>query len=155
MARETMTRKAADNVYHHMDFHGALSTGISYLEEHYGADAVRAYVRQFARKFYASLIWDIHARGLDALSAYLHGLYTREGGLIRIESSDDELFLEVLLNPAVDHMRRQGYAVAPLFFETSRTLYEALCEDTLYAAEWIRWDEQTGQCAVRFYRRRP
>ena len=153
MARDTMTRKAADNVYHHMDFHGALSTGIAYLEQRFGPEAVREYVRQFARKFYAPLIRDIRTRGLGALRRYLHLLYAREGGRIRMESSEDELLLEVRLNPAVAHMRRQGYAVAPLFLETSRTLFEALCEETPYAAQWIRGDGETGRCAVRFTRR--
>jgi hypothetical protein len=153
MAREIMTRSAADNVYHHMDFHGALSTGIAWIEEQYGADAVREYVRQFARQFYAPLTKDIRAHGLAALRRHLHLLYTREGGRIRMESDDDELLLEVRQNPAVTHMRRQGYAVAPLFLETSRTLFEAVCEDTPFAVEWLGWDQETGRCSARFFRR--
>ena len=36
-----MTQQEEINV--HKDFHGALSRGIEYLHEHYGADAVREY----------------------------------------------------------------------------------------------------------------
>jgi len=153
MARERMTRSAADNVYHHMDFHGALSTGIAWIEEQYGPDAVREYIRGFARQFYAPVRADICANGLGALRRYLHLLYTREGGRIRLETGSDHLLLEVRRNPAVAHMRERGYAVAPLFFETSRTLFETLCEDTPYAVEWLGWDEETGRCSARFYRR--
>ena len=35
--REVIRRNAADNVYLHKDFHGALSTGLAYLEQRYGA----------------------------------------------------------------------------------------------------------------------
>ena len=153
MAREIMTRTAADNVYRHMDFHGALSTGIAWIEQQYGAEAVREYVRRFARQFYASVTADIRARGLGALRRHLHLLYTREGGSVRIESSGGELLLEVSRNPAVDHMRAHGYEVAPLFFETSRTLFEALCENTPYAVQWQGWDQETGRCSARFFRR--
>ena len=41
MAQESIRRNATDNVYLHKDFHGALSTGIAYLEQRYGAEAVR------------------------------------------------------------------------------------------------------------------
>jgi hypothetical protein len=153
MAREIMTRKAADNVYHHMDFHGALSNGIAWIEEQYGPEAVQEYVRRFTRQFYASVTKDIRAHGLGALRRHLHLLYTREGGRIRLESGGEELLLQVRQNPAVTHMREHGYAVAPLFFETSRTLFETLCEDTPYAVEWLAWDPETGRCSARFYRR--
>jgi hypothetical protein len=153
MARRIMRRKAADNAYHHMDFHGALSTGIAYLEERYGDEAVRDYVRQFARKFYAPLTREIAEHGLGALRRYLRRLYRREGGRIRMKSSADGLLLEVRRNPAVFHLRRQGYPVAPLFLETSRTLFAAWCEGTPYESQWIGWDEEMGRCAVRFARR--
>jgi hypothetical protein len=153
MAREVMTRKAADNVYRHMDFHGALSNGIAWIEEQYGAEAVREYVRRFARQFYASVTRDIRAHGLGALRRHLRLLYAREGGRIRIESTSDELLLEVRRNPAVAHMRERGYAVAPLFFETSRTLFEALCEGTPYSLEWLGWGQEPGRCSMRFSRR--
>jgi hypothetical protein len=155
MARQVMKRSAADNVYRHMDFHGALSTGIAYLEEHFGPDAVRDYLRQFARKFYAPLTRELQNRGLDALRDHLERLYAREGGRIRVKSSTDELLLEVLRNPAVIHLRRRRYPVAPLFLETSRTLFEAWCEGTPYEARWLRYDARTGRCAVRFRRRLP
>ena len=67
MTKEIVRRNAADNAYLHKDFHGALSTGIAYLEQRYGAEAVRDFLRQFARAFYASLTQAINARGLMAL----------------------------------------------------------------------------------------
>ena len=59
--KQIMNRNAADNTYLHKDFHAALSTGISYLEERYGAEAVREYLHQFAISFYAPLTADINS----------------------------------------------------------------------------------------------
>jgi hypothetical protein len=153
MTKEIIRRDSADNVYLHKDFHGALSTGITYLEQRYGAEAARDYLRQFARSFYAGVTQAINERGLIALREHLERSYALEGGQISITCSDDELLLTVEACPAVTHMREHGYGVAPLFYETSRTVYAAICEDTPFALEWLRYDEESGQNAVRFVRR--
>jgi hypothetical protein len=153
MTRETIRRNAADNVYLHKDFHGALSTGLAYLEQRYGAEAVRDYLWQFASTFYAGVRQAINERGLIALREHVERIYALEGGPIGIIFSDDEMVLEVEACPAVAHMQTHGYAVAPLFFETSKTVYAAICEGTPFASEWLRYDEGSGRSAVRFVRR--
>jgi hypothetical protein len=155
MAKEIIRRNAADNVYLHKDFHGALSTGIAYMEQRYGAEAVRDYLRQFASTFYAGVTQAINERGLIALREHLERVYAIEGGQIDIAFSEDEMRLEVEACPAVTHMREHDYAVAPLFYETSRTVYAAICDGTPFASEWLRYDEVSGRSAVRFFRRQP
>ena len=71
MPREVMDRRAADNVYLHRDFHGALSNALIYLEERFGPEAVREYLRGFALRFYAPLRAEIAERGLPAIADYL------------------------------------------------------------------------------------
>ena len=155
MTKEIITRHASDNVYLHKDFHGALSTGLTYLEERYGAEAVRDYLRQFASTFYAGVTQAINERGLIALREHLEHIYALEGGQIDIAFSDAEMLVEVEACPAVTHMREHGYAVAPTFRETSRTVYAAICEGTPFVSEWLRYDEVSGRSAVRFFRRQP
>ena len=155
MAKQTMSRRASDNEYMHKDFHGALSAGIEYVDRHYGAEAVREYLRRFALSFYAPLIADINSRGLVALKEHFEAIYAREGGRIRTILTEDELILEVEACPAVMHMRDHGYAVAERFSETERTVNAALCEGTPFKAELIEYDPQTGRSTQRFYRRAP
>jgi hypothetical protein len=155
MPKEIITRHAADNAYLHKDFHGALSTGIAYLERRYGAEAVRDYLRRFAAAFYAGVTQAINERGLIALREHLERIYKIEGGQIAIICSDDEILLEVETCPAVTHMREHDYAVAPLFYETSKTVYAAICEGTPFVSEWLRYDAGSGRSAVRFFRRQP
>ena len=153
MAKQTMHREASDNVYLHQDFHGALSAGVEYLHENYGEKAVRRYLRQFARSYYAPLTEALMNRGLVALEEHFRKIYDLEGTTVRFDLSEDELRIDVEACPAVTHMRKQGYPVARLFRETTDTVNRAICEGTPYAAELVEYDEQTGKSVQRFYRR--
>jgi len=153
MAREVMRRKASDNVYLHKDFHGGLSGGIEYIDRHYGADAVREYLRQFASAFYAPLTAEINGRGLAAMKERIEHVYRTEQAAVTTRLSPDELLVEVPACPAVTHMRSHGYPVARLWSETSRTMYETICAGTPFAVEMLEYDDATGRSRVRFYRR--
>jgi hypothetical protein len=155
MAKQVMRRAAEDNEYLHRDFHGALSAGIEYLHEKYGEDAVREYLWQFARSFYAPLTEALGSRGLVALEEHYGRVYELEGGEVRISRSDDELRIEIEACPAVTHMRKQGYSVARLFRETKGTVGKAICHDTHFEAELLEYDDQTGRSVQRFFRRKP
>ena len=152
MVKEIIRRRASDNEYLHKDFHGALSAGIDYLTKNYGEQAVRDYLRRFATAFYAPLRDAINARGLIALKEYWEDIYRIEGGKIEIELSDDEMILKVKACPAVMHMRQQNYLVAELFYETTKTVNEAICQGTSFAAELLEYEAQTGRSVQRFYR---
>ena len=154
MVKEVMRRKASDNVYLHKDFHGALSNGIQFIHEKYGAEAVRDYLRQFVAAYYSALKAEIKRRGLAALRDHFEKIYRLEGGVISMECSKDELRLEVEACPAVSHMRRRGYPVAALFYETTKTVNEALCVDSPFDAELISYDNANGHSIQRFYRRK-
>jgi len=153
--KERIERRAADNAYFHPDFHGALSCGIEYLDAQYGTEAVRGYLRTFARTYYAPLREALRARGLAALKDHFEALYRAEGGEAAFALTADELVIRVEACPAVRHMRARGYPVARLFHETTRTVNEALCEGTPYAAELAAYDPETGRGVQRFYRRAP
>jgi len=153
MPKEVMVRSAADNAYLHKDFHGALSTGIDYIEEHFGEEAVREYLRQFTRTFYAPVTEALRERGLPALREHLERIYTIEDGEISFTETDDELILRAAFSPAVMHMREHGYHVARLFHETVKTVNETLCEGTPFAAELVEYNPETGRSVQRFFRK--
>ena len=155
MAREIISRKASDNQYLHRDFHGALSIGLDYLEKHYGAEAVREYLRRFAEAFYAPLTAEIKKRGLAALRDRLEQIYRTEGAEFTVVSSEDELVFKTAACPAVTYMRRNNYPVSRLFVETTRTVNEAICAGTPFAAELSEYDPETGRSVQRFTRLRP
>ncbi len=153
MTKEVMRRNASDNEYLHKDFHGALSAGIEYLHRNYGEQAVREYLREFAKSFYAPLREALKQRGLAALRDHFEKLYRIESGKIQITISEDEMIMNVDSCPAVMHMREHQYPVAELFCETTKTVNEAICEGSGFAAELVEYDSQTGRSVQRFYRR--
>lgn len=153
--KDVMHRQAADNIYLHKDFHGALSCGLEYLHEHYGELAVRDYLREFALTFYAPLRQKLREQGLGALKDHFEAIYRLEGATAEFELSADELIIRVAACPAVWHMRGKAYPVARLFRETTRTVNEALCEDTPFVAELVEYAPQTGRSVQRFRRRAP
>lgn len=153
MPREVMERSASDNEYLHRDFHGALSAGIDYLDDRYGADAVREYLRGFAVSFYAPTVEAVRERGLPALREHFERIYAIEGATPIIRMTDDELVIEVESCPAVSHMRAHGYIVARLWVETIRAVNEGLVEGTDFAAELVEYDAETGASVQRFVRR--
>lgn len=153
MPKQVMERRASDNEYLHKDFHGALSSGIEYLHKHFGEEAVREYLRDFTTSFYAPLISAIRERGLAPLKEHFERVYAIEGGQVYIEFTEDEMVLTVEACPAVIHMRRQGYPIAAMFSETTRTVNDTLCEGTPFAAELVEHDEETGRSVQRFHRR--
>ncbi len=151
--KQVMNRSASDNTYLHKDFHGALSTALTYLQDRYGDQSVREYLHQFAAAFYSALTADINQRGLVALQEHFERIYQIEGGKVDTKLSDDEMILDVDACPAVMHLRQQGQPVAPLFYETTKTVNETICEGTPFAAELVDYDEATGRSQVRFARR--
>jgi hypothetical protein len=153
--KKVMRRKASDNVYLHKDFHGALNQALIYLEENFGGDAVREYLYQFARTFYAPLTGEIKERGLDALKGHLERIYAVEGADFRIEFSPEELILRVAACPAVGYIRKMGLAVARHFDETTKTVNAAICEGTGYEFELLEYDPGSGRRVERYSRRHP
>ena len=152
MNERVMHRQAADNTYLHKDFHGALSVGLDFLQTNYGDEAVRDYLRRFTQSYFAPLRKELLEEGLPALARYFQRMYETEGSKIELEQHDDELVVKVPACPAVTHMRKHDYAVSPLFYETTKTVNDALCEGTPFAAELLEYDEQTGRSIQRFWR---
>ena len=155
MAKEQIVRKASDNKYLHRDFHNGLNFGLEYIRKNYGEDAVREYLRQYATAFHAPLKEAIKSRGLRALKEYLENIYSIEEAPDVISSDMTENMLEVRISscPAVTHMNRSGIEVSPLFYETTKTVYETLCEGTPFAFSLVSYNKENGASILLFSRK--
>jgi hypothetical protein len=96
----------------------------------------------------------IKERGLIAVKEHVEKIYGLEGGEIEINFSDTEMTLVVKACPAVTHLRKNGYPVAELFYETTKTVNETLCEGTGFTAELVEYDHRTGRSVQRFSKRK-
>ena len=154
MPKKVMRRRASDNIYLHKDFHGTLSLGLEYLEEKYGAEAVREYLRTFACSYYEPLKEKIQAKGLLVLKERIEKIYQEEGGKVEISFSEEEMVVTVHICPAVTHIKSRNYRVAHLFSETEATVNEAICEGTPFVAELLWYDKESGSSKTRYVRRK-
>ncbi|HHW31418.1 MAG TPA: hypothetical protein GXX20_07060 [Clostridiaceae bacterium] len=155
MAKEIMDRRASDNKYLHRDFHNFMNLGINYVQELYGEEGVREYLRDFAMAFYAPLKEDIKKRGLAAIKDHYEKIYAIEEASNDVEFtlSEDELIIKVNKCPAVTHIRSCGIEMAPLYYETFKTTNEVICEGSPFAYELVEYDKDTGRSLERFYRK--
>jgi hypothetical protein len=152
MAKQSMKRSALKKPCANRDMHIALSLALEYVHKHYGVEAVRECLRDFAHRFYAPLRIDLKKRGLVAIKEHIERLYQMEGGDVELNFKPSELRVSIPVCPAVQYLRSKGVPVARLFFETTRTINEAICEGTPYAAEVVKYDRETGFSVQRFYR---
>ena len=155
MPKEVMRRTSLDNKYVPKFFHGEFSAQLEYIAGRYGHEGVRRYLRQFTQSFHAPLIDDLRKRGLIALKEYFEEIYRSEEADLDAALHDDaELVVKVRECPAVRYMKEHNLPIYQMYYETAKTVGEALCEDTPYASELAEYDSNTGRSVQRFCRRR-
>lgn len=135
----------------HKDFHGALSYGLQFLDDHFGEAGVRDFLTGLADTVYAPLVEALRQRGLPALREHWQRVFELEGGEVAIEEEDGGLTLTVSRCPALAHLRARGYDVARCFCEHTRIVNEAVCQAAGFEAQ-VEYDEEAGRCVQRFRR---
>ncbi|MFP4502891.1 MAG: hypothetical protein ACLFTT_18000 [Candidatus Hydrogenedentota bacterium] len=135
----------------HKDFHGALSYGLAFLEEKYGAEARTQFLARLADTVYKPLADDLRVRGVVALREHWARIFELEGGAIEMHEDGDTLVLHVHRCPAITHMQEQGYRIADHFCEHTRIVNEAVCRAAGYEAT-VDYDQAAGRCVQRFRR---
>ncbi|MCM8789327.1 MAG: hypothetical protein NC907_06020 [Candidatus Omnitrophica bacterium] len=148
MNRLVMRRKASDNVYFHPQFHIAMNMMIDYIEKNFGKEAVRVYLRQFASVYYKPLKEKIEKQGLKALTHYIEELYRKEGGKVKIFCDKNSLKVCVKKCPAVSYIKKKKQRLSRSFFETTRTIYETILEETDFEFKMDKYDRKTGSCVL-------
>ena len=138
----------------HKDFHGALSYGLQFVEDHYGQDGLRDFLSGLADTMFKPLVEDLRARGLPALRDHWQTIFKLEDGDFDLRMDGDTLVLDVRRCPAVSHMKEHGYAVADHYCEHTRIVNEAVCKAAGYASS-VEYDQEAGRCVQRFWKDAP
>ena len=154
MSKEIISRRASDNKYLHKDFHIALNYGIDYLLKKYGENAVRDYLRQFTKSYYAPLTEAINRIGLKAIKEHYEKIYKSEDAVFDIHYTDDELSIHLSSSPAVTYIKEKGHHLSKLYGETVKTVMTVLCENSPYMVEILQYNDDNGGYKVRFFRRK-
>lgn len=136
----------------HKDFHGALSYGLQFLDDHCGEDARNAFLSSLADSVYRPLVEDIRSRGLAALRDHWREVFAIEEGEIELRDQGETLELHVLRCPAIAHMTAHDYTIAAKFCEHTRVVNEAVCRAAGFQSE-VEYEQAAGRCIQRFWRR--
>jgi hypothetical protein len=122
--------KTEDNKYLHRDFHLLGDNALKYCAEIYGKDAVREFLRDFAKSYYAPQIELFKSRGLAAVKEWLEKLYETEESaeLLSSELSDSILTVVIEKSPVIEYMHTLNQEPSEYYIEETRTLYAAIAE---------------------------
>lgn len=153
MSKEIITHKAADNQYFHKDFHIALNFAIDYLYENFGEKDVLEYLNQFSSAYFSPLKKSLLENGLNAIKEHYEKIYKIEKADYKMNFSEDEMTIHLLVSPAVIHIKGNGFPLSPVYHETVITVNKKICENTPFECEVIEYDHENGGYKLRFFKR--
>ncbi len=143
--------KATDNAYLHKDFHGALCYGIKYLDDRYGHEATRDYLRQVGQSYYAPLSNRLKSEGLTALEKHWHEVFSKEGGRFNIKYLDGVLVLTIHECPAIAYLKQANQLFTHRYCETTVVINETVCDQAGYACS-TEYEPGAGRCVQKFWK---
>ncbi|MFI4910283.1 MAG: hypothetical protein ACIAQZ_01305 [Sedimentisphaeraceae bacterium JB056] len=143
--------KASDNEYLHKDFHGALCYAIKYLEDNYGIESVKQYLKQVARTYLKPLTESLKANGLKALENHWKDTFSREGGEYELGYEDQTLVLTIDACSAVSHLKKNGLFCTDSFCLTTKVVNETVCKDAGYCCS-CNYKSSEGKCVQKFWK---
>ena len=149
---QIMDRKASQNEYFHRDFHSGMNNGIRYLGEHYGTEAVEAYLVRYTENVLKKPLADFKVRGLDAAADYVRAVYDREKApeVLTLTRDADTLRVHVAYCPAVRHLHETGRVVSPWFRYTTETVMARLAAEGGLTFAMDAYNEETGEVSYHF-----
>ena len=153
MSKKSISRKASDNRYYHPDFHIALNQSLDYLLQNLGEEAVREYLSQFAKRYFATLKRELGVVGLAAIRGHYEKTFEVERATFDIQASPGELHVRLAESPAVKHIRTSGHQVSVAYHETVSMVNQEICRDTGFGYELLEYNRDNGAYHLRFFKR--
>lgn len=145
-------RSAADNKYLHRDFHESSDTGISYVGQKYGDQAVVEYLTRYSKAFYVPLVARVKENGLIELEKYFIDIFEKEEFIeyLRLNRTEKKLTVKIEKCPAVTAMKSLGHTPSKWYKETTYTVYGVLAESCGYDFEVAYYNEEDGKTEFTF-----
>lgn len=146
--------KAEDNRYLHRDFHLLGDLALKYCGERFGDAAVKAFLCEYAKQFYAPEIQDFSKRGLIAVKEWLEKIYAAEEAeaVLHTKVSEDSLSVTVDESPAIAYMHTLGQKPSQYYVEETKTLYAAIADACNMGFE-LEYYQTNGACKYKFFKK--
>jgi hypothetical protein len=144
-------RLSSDAKYLHKDFHGALCQIIKYLDDHYGKEHTRMYLKQFAENYYSPLSKKLKENGLQELEKHWQRVFTLESGDFEQFYENEKLVLQVDGCPAIAHLKNINQFVTERFCQTTKVVNEVICRNAGYDCS-CHYESGKGRCVQTFWK---
>jgi len=122
--------KAEDNKYLHRDFHLSGDNALAYCGKQFGDEAVREFLTDYVRYYYAPNIQEFRKNGLKALCAWIEKVYETEEAshVLHTELTDTSLTVTIDRSPVIEYMHSLNQEPSEYYIEETRTLYAVIAE---------------------------
>ena len=145
-------RTAEDNKYLHREFHNYMSMGVEYLVKNFGKDAAEKYLKRFAHNYYAPVIAEIKAQGLQRLEVFIEKTYEIEeaSDKLHTELTADSLVVKVDACPAVTFLKTHGWEPSVWYYLTTETVMGTVAEEAGLSFRMVSYDAENGKAEYCF-----
>jgi hypothetical protein len=150
MAKKIMDRRASDNKYLHRDFHISMKMALDYCYKKYGEEGLQEYLHTFASRCFSPLNERVKQSGLMPLKQYIEDIYGIEEAQVHTEIDGVTLKVSVPKSPAIAYIKEKGENIPDFYIYTTTIIYEEICRETGVNFYLDEYDNNTGQCEMRF-----
>jgi hypothetical protein len=144
--RKIMKRDASDNKYLHKDFHLSMNIILTYIFKNFGREELVNYLKQYSEAWFWPLNRQLQKGDITPLVGYFKDIYSKEEWLVKIRHGNDFIEIEQESCPGISYIRSKGDIPCPYYYETYKTVYGTLCENTPFTYELVYFDEESGAC---------
>jgi hypothetical protein len=144
-------RLSSNAEYLHKDFHGALCQAVKYLDDHYGKEHTRIYLKQFAGNYYSPVSVRLKENGLQELEKHWQRVFSLENGDFEQFYDNGKLVLKVNTCPAIAHLKKIGQFVTERFCQTTKVVNETICNNAGYNCS-CHYEQGEGRCVQTFWK---
>jgi len=109
------------------DFYFAINATFRFILERLGEEGLRRYWSELGSKYFSPLTVSWRSAGLPHIAAYWRAFFAAEpGSEVTIEERADEVILNVIVCPAIQHLRANGREIVPCFCQHCYFIQEAI-----------------------------
>lgn len=130
------------------DFYFAINATFRFIEQRLGIEGLRRYWHDLGSRYYAPVSARWKAGGLSAVAAHWKDFFKAEPGAeVEVQTTDNEVVVQVNVCPMIKHLRANGREVMPVFCQHCYYVSEAMAAP---AGLSVRIEGGNGRCTQRF-----
>lgn len=130
------------------DFYFVINATFRFIEQRFGHVGLRRYWQELGSTYYAPVTTAWKLGGLPAVAGYWRAFFDAEPGAeVQVDSTPDQVSLNVRVCPAIKHLRAHAREIVPCFCQHCYYVSEAMA---VPAGLTVRVEGGNGACRQTF-----